>query len=192
MEVQQPGSLSSDVQQPWRTLGSTPLLEIAPWFSVHREQVQLAGGRVIDDFYRIVLPEFVVVAATTIEGEWILVRGYKHGPRVSTLSMPAGIIDLRESPQVAAERELREETGYGTTNWEALGSYTVDGNRECGKMHLFVARNCLPIQAPEHHDTEPLTVELHNRRDLIASLRRGEFNILAGAAGAALALLLAD
>jgi ADP-ribose pyrophosphatase len=192
MEVQPPGPIGLPAVQSWQTLSSQPLLDAAPWLSVSREQVQLPAGKTIDDFYRVVPPAFVVVAATTIEDEWILVRGYKHGPRRSTLSMPAGMIEPHEPPQAAAERELLEETGYATTNWQALGEFVVDANRECGQMYLFLARNAMQIQAPRQDDTEALMVELASRRELIEQMRRGEFVTLAGAAGAALAIVLAD
>lgn len=173
---------------PWQVLASQELFARAPWLSVHQEQVQLPSGRVVNDFYRVVLPEFALVVPTTPEGLFVMVRGYKHGARQVALSPPAGLIGPGEAPQAAAERELLEETGYVATGWRSLGRFVADGNRQCGAMHLFFASEALPAAVAQEDDTEVLDVELLSRQQLLESLGRGEIATLAAAAGIGLAL----
>jgi ADP-ribose pyrophosphatase len=175
----------------WKSLGRQVLLAAPPWFEVIREQVELPSGRVLDDFYRIVLPDFALVVPLTPEGRIVLVRGYKHGLGRVNLSPPAGQIEAGEGPLAAARRELLEETGYASDDWESLGRFVVDGNRQCGTMHLFVARGARRVRRPRADETEPLRVELLGPEGLKEALRRGELGNLAGAGGSALALLLA-
>jgi ADP-ribose pyrophosphatase len=177
--------------RPWQLLGRRLLLAAPPWLTVHQERVALPTGRVIDDYYRIVLPEFAVVLPRTAAGEYVLVRGYKHGLGRLTLMAPAGLIDPGEEPLAAARRELLEETGYEAPDWEALGCYVVDGNRQCGRMHLFAAGGAVRRAAAHNDEMEQLQVVLMSRAELLAALRAGEFGTLAGGGGAALALLLA-
>lgn len=185
------GPPSASEPRPWRLLDRRLLLAAPPWLTVHRERVALPTGRVIDDYYRIVLPEFAVVLPRTEAGEYVLVRGYKHGLGGLTLQAPAGLIDAGEEPLEAARRELLEETGYEAPDWEALGSYVVDGNRQCGRMHLFAARGAARSGTARHDEMEQLEVVLLDRAALLDALRAGEFGTLAGGGGAALALLLA-
>src|SRR5262245_12592397 len=79
------------VLRPWKVLGRQVLLERKPWLEVSQERVELPSGRVIDDFYRVVLPDFAVIVPVTRSGEFVLVRGYKHGLGRVTLSPPAGL-----------------------------------------------------------------------------------------------------
>jgi len=175
----------------WRSLGRELMLSAAPWLEVYREQVELPSGRVIPDFYNIVLPAFAVVVPWTENGEVVLVRGYKHGVGRINLSPPAGLIEAHEEPLTAAKRELLEETGYTADDWQSLGHFVTDGNRGCGTMHLFAAHLARPVRAPQEDESEVLRVELMSQPELLAALRRGEVGNLAGAGGLALAFLLA-
>lgn len=176
--------------RPWRLLDRRLLLEAPPWLSVHQESVALPTGRVIEDYYRIVLPEFAVILPRTASGQYVLVRGYKHGLGRLTLMAPAGLMDAGEEPLAAARRELLEETGYEAPEWQALGCYVVDGNRQCGRMHLFAARGAVRRRAAHEDEMEQLQVVLLSRAEVVAALRAGEFGTLAGGGGVGIALLL--
>ena len=56
--------------------------------------------------------DYVTVAAFTKNKEAILVKQFRPGPEMELLSFPEGYIDKNEPPEVAARRELEEETGY--------------------------------------------------------------------------------
>src|SRR5262245_44556594 len=176
--------------QPWKSLGKRLILSSPPWLDVYQEAVELPSGRRIDDFFRVVMPEFVVVVTLDESGRFVLVKGYKHGLGGITLSPPAGLIDAGEEPLGAARRELREETGYTAEQWQYLGKHIVDGNRQCGTMHTFVATGARPTSVAVDHDAEQLQVELFSRPQVIEAMRAGDFGTLAGAAGLAFALAL--
>jgi ADP-ribose pyrophosphatase len=175
---------------PWKTLGQSSLLAISPWLEVIQEKVELPSGRILDDYYRIVLPDFAMIVPVTAEGQVLMVRGYKHGLGRINLSPPAGLIEPGETPLDAARRELLEETGYSSDDWEALGRFVVDGNRQCGTLHLFVARNVQRLDCPVSDEMEELHLEWFSREQLIGALRQGEIGNLAGAGGVGLALVL--
>lgn len=177
--------------QPWKTQDQQTILAAPPWLTVFRERVHLPSGRVIDDFYRVVLPDFAVVVPFTADGQVVVVRGYKHGLGRINLSPPAGLVDPGETPLAAAQRELLEETGYASDDWRFIGAYVVDGNRQCGTMHLFLARNARCIRPPQADDMEELLVEVVSRERLLQALQSGEIGNLAGACGIAAGLLLA-
>src|SRR5438552_2351690 len=174
--------------QPWKLLSRQLLLSAPPWLTVYREHVELPSSRIIDDFYRVVLPDFAAAVPVTAAGEIVMVRGYKHGLGRVALSVPAGLMHAGEPPLNAAQRELREETGYEATEWNKLGTFVVDGNRQCGTMHVFLARNARQTADAQHDETEELQTQLLTREQLREALRAGEIATLAGAAAVSLGL----
>ena len=178
--------------RPWKSLGKKLLLSSPPWLDVYQESVELPSGRQLPDFLRVVMPEFVVVVPATADGRIVLVKGYKHGLGRVTLSPPAGMMEPGEAPLEAAKREMLEESGYSAENWQFIGTHIVDGNRQCGTMHTFLARGARLTGTAQQHDAEELHVELRTRAEVISALKAGEFGTLAGAGGMALALALGD
>lgn len=91
------------------------------------------------NFYQIDVPEYTVIVAQTQEGTIVMERQYKHAVGKIILNLPSGYLESNESPLNCAQCELLEETVFKAESWCHLGSFCVDGNRGCGKMHAFVA-----------------------------------------------------
>ncbi len=79
---------------------------------------------------------------------------YKHGPRRVNLGLPAGYLAEGENALDAARRELQEETGLASKEWQCLGSYCVDGNRGRARAHIFAAHQCDCVDARASDDLE--------------------------------------
>ena len=154
------------------------------------ERVELPEGRVVDEYLWIKTRDFAMVVAVTPDGHVVLERSYKHGPRRVALALPAGYIEPGETPDQAARRELREETGYTSDDWRALGSFTADGNYGVNTAHLFLARNARPSEGAGgvgHDDLEEIEVLTLPLAQALAAVTRGEVAQLSSAAGIALA-----
>ena len=173
----------------WTIESSTSLLRRDPWIEVFEEHIRLPDGRRVDDFYTVRLPDFVVVAPLTENGELVVMTHYRRGVQAMTQSLPSGFIDPGESPADAARRELLEETGYVADDWSALGAYVVDGNRGCGVEHVFMARGARHVAEPASDDLAPAEVGLLSIDEARAQLLRGDVAELASACALALALL---
>jgi ADP-ribose pyrophosphatase len=148
----------------------------------------LPDGRIIDDFYQIELPEYVIVFAQTPEGSIVMERHYKHGVRRIILALPAGYLEPGEEPLKGARRELLEETGYEASNWHSLGCFVVNANQGCGKAHLFIANGVRQTQHPDSGDLEEIEILLMTRGEVIQAILNGEVATLAAVATLALAL----
>lgn len=93
--------------------------------------------------------DWVNVIPLTDDGQVILIRQYRHGIRAATLEIPGGIMDPGESPEAAAVRELREETGYVAREIRSLGKVRPNPAIQNNFQHCYVARGCLPTSTPQ-------------------------------------------
>ncbi len=66
-------------------------------------------------------PGATVIVPEKSNGNLVLVKQYRHALKRSFLEFPAGKLDPGEELHEAARRELREETGYTSTQWKKLG-----------------------------------------------------------------------
>jgi ADP-ribose pyrophosphatase len=172
--------------RPWVTEARRKLLDAAPWLHVWGEDVKLPDGRLIESYLRLEMLDYVVVVAMADAGV-IVLRSYKHGPADIVTSLPAGYLEPDEEPADAARRELLEETGHVSEQWEALGSFVVDGNRGAGTVHMFLARRAREIAAPDPGDLEETEMSFVVLDDLVAAVGYGEIPVLPMAAAVALA-----
>jgi ADP-ribose pyrophosphatase len=172
----------------WKLLERTTLLHNPPFLTVERHSIALPDGRVIDDWQWVITPDYVNVVAVTADDRFVLFRQTKYAIDGTSLAPVGGYLDPGEDALAAAQRELREETGYSAPEWELLGRYAVDGNRGAGMAHLFLARNAVFAGAVTSDDLEDQELLLLSRADVAAALAAGDFKVLAWAAVVALAL----
>ncbi len=90
------------------------------------------------------LADWVNVVAITEDNKIVLVEQYRFGMDEITIETPAGAINRGEDPLAAAKRELEEETGYISDEWESLGRVSVNPAFMTNSAHFFLAKNCRP------------------------------------------------
>ena len=138
----------------WSTLSRRPIYSGGPITELAIETVQLPDGRRIDDYHVLRMPDFALVFATTGDGNVIALRQYRHGVGRVGIGFPGGRVEAGESALTAAQRELREETGYESPAWTSLGSYVTNANQRCNVAHLFRAESCCLVTTPASGDLE--------------------------------------
>jgi 8-oxo-dGTP pyrophosphatase MutT (NUDIX family) len=126
---------------PWRILHSERVLD-NHWAKVRKDSCELESGLTVPDYYYWEGGDFALIFALTVSGEVLLTRQYKHGVKEITLELPAGLIDSAdESSLAAAQRELREETGYAGGEWRSLGELNISSAKSTTRASAFLARN---------------------------------------------------
>jgi ADP-ribose pyrophosphatase len=107
--------------------------------------------------------EAVVLVPVAADGRLLLVRQYRHPAGRWLLELPAGGVEERDgSPEAAAQRELREETGHRGTLVRIGGLFLAPGYSE-EYQHMFAATDLAhdPLAADDDEDLRPerLTLE---------------------------------
>ena len=127
-------------------------------------------------FYRLQGPDWVNVVAFTKAGELLVVEQFRHGIDEATLEIPGGGCDQGEEPAEAARRELREETGFVSKQWVALGSCPPNPATQNNRCHTFLALDCEAEGALELDPAEELQVWAVSWPEWQARMRRGEIH----------------
>ncbi|HEY3336022.1 MAG TPA: NUDIX hydrolase [Candidatus Limnocylindrales bacterium] len=89
-------------------------------------------------------PGAIAVLALDDDGRLLLVRQWRIPAGRAMLEIPAGTLDVHdgvtEDPDVAARRELEEETGSRASSWRKLAEFWTAPGFASELMHLYLAR----------------------------------------------------
>jgi 8-oxo-dGTP pyrophosphatase MutT (NUDIX family) len=113
----------TDKPRPWQVLKRTTIYD-SPWVRLHRDDVRLPDGSMIDGHHVVDFPRpAVCVVPIGDDGRILMIEHYRFITDTIGWEVPAGRIDEDEHLEAAAARELREETGYVADRLEYVGVY---------------------------------------------------------------------
>ncbi|MBV52677.1 MAG: ADP compounds hydrolase NudE [Coxiellaceae bacterium] len=98
-----------------------------------------------------------VIIIPILADEVLLVREYAVGMEQYVLQFPAGRIDVGETPEQAASRELMEEVGYDAKHLSTLKKTAISPSYSSALSYLVLAEELHPKQL-QGDEPEPLEV----------------------------------
>jgi ADP-ribose pyrophosphatase YjhB (NUDIX family) len=108
-----------------------------PWFEVLSRRIPGSDR----PHYSIHASDFVAIVAVTPAGELLMVRQFRPTVGAHTLELPAGHVEPGETPEIAARKELVEETGYEAEQFELIATLSPSTARFTNRMWCFFAAN---------------------------------------------------
>ena len=111
----------------------------------------------------------VLIVALTPGESLLLIREYAAGTDTYELAFPKGIIDPGETAIEAANRELREETGFAAKELNWVRTMTLAPGYFGSRIEVVVAQGLFhsPLQGDEPEPPETVEWPLHATAELL-------------------------
>lgn len=135
-------------------------------FSVQRNHSVRESDGAEFPFYRLQNTDWVNIIPITKTGEVVLIEQYRHGIEEITLEIPGGMVDEGEDAEVAAVRELVEETGYQPKETVFLGKCHPNPAIQGNWVYHYLAIDCEKHHEPEFDATESVHTTLVPLEDI--------------------------
>ena len=117
----------------------------------------------------------VMIVAMIDADHALLVEEYCGGTDEYELSLPKGLIEPGEDVLAAADRELKEEAGYGARQLEHLTELSLSPGYMSQKIQVVLATE-LYEERLEGDEPEPMRVDRVNLRELAQLAQHAQFS----------------
>ena len=156
------------------------------WIDFRKSTYKYPDGRVFAPYYSYSRRDYTVIVASDEDGKYLCVRQFRQGIKEVTTEFPAGGIertdgkeygskDAAEAALDCAKRELREETGYESSDWTHLITVPSNATISDNYAYVFTARNCMKAGEQDLDDTEYLNVKKLSADEIEELIHAGKF-----------------
>ena len=159
---------------------SREVIYSGPVFTVTKDEIRLPDGK---EGFRDLVHSLggVVILPLDENGNVTLVRQFRYAHGHVLLEAVAGKLEKGEEPYPAAQRELREETGFTAQRWDFLGAIETSPGFLTEKLYLYLARGLTKgaMDLDEGEFLEPVTLPLEEAAAMAADGRLSDAKTLA-------------
>ena len=134
----QSDSLDDPADSPWQTNSHT-IAYNNPWIAVSHRRVTTPGGDKGE--YGVVhyKNKAIGIVPVASEGKLIMVKQFRYPIGMHCIEIPAGGCPESEEPLATAKRELEEETGFQSSNWQLIAKMHLSNSISDEQAEIFLA-----------------------------------------------------
>jgi len=156
----------------WKVLRSSGDVLVTPYYRVRLDHLRHPDGHDVD-YYVVSHPRKAVgIVALDEAGRVLMVRQWRHPVGRLIWAVPAGSMEDGESPEAAARRELREETGHEVGPVRPLYVYHPNVGTSDQEFHLFIGESARRVCEPLPGEIE--SIAWRDRAQVEAMIANGE------------------
>lgn len=160
----------------WKILESKYLVQ-RPWATLRVDKMQLPDGTIKDEYYVLEYPTWVNMIGITDQNTILFVRQYRHGAQDVFVELPAGVVEEGEEPELAARRELLEETGYAFTKIEYICKLYANPATSGNLTYTYLLTGGVKVQDQDldsSEDIEVVEMSLDEAKELLLNNKIGQ------------------
>lgn len=132
-----------EIKNPWQTLSTEEKYD-NPWINVEEHQIiNPGGGRGIYGKVHFKNKAIGIIPLDEDDNTWI-VGQYRYTLNEYSWEIPEGGGPMHEDPILAAQRELKEETGFTASNWEMIMRFHTSNSVTDEEGLIYLATDLTP------------------------------------------------
>jgi ADP-ribose pyrophosphatase len=126
--------------------------------------------------YVLECPRWANVIALNAQQEILLERQYRFGTEQIEIEIPGGVIKVNELPLEGAQRELEEETGFISSNWQQIGVVAQNPAIMNSHCYTFVAHDIRSTGQTHFDIDEDIEFFFASRKEVNSMIRAGQIS----------------
>lgn len=151
----------------WKNIKKTYVLN-TKWLKVRNDTVALPNGVVLDDYLVVEKKNAALIVAMDENQNVILKKEYRYPIDQELIELPGGTFeDGEDDPLTVAKRELLEETGYESSDWELLFTNYEYPTKDTNTVSIFLAKNVRKIAEQKLDISEEITYKFVSLKEAV-------------------------
>jgi 8-oxo-dGTP pyrophosphatase MutT (NUDIX family) len=160
--------------KPWKVKNSQYVID-RKWLRIRADDCETPEGVAVSPYYVFEYLDWVHVVPFNKAGEILIIEQYRHGIGEVCYELPGGSLDAEdENPDETVRRELREETGYSSDNFEKIGAFSANPATHNNMMHVYIAHDCYRVGEQELDHSEDIAPLFVTAKELLSLIKAGK------------------
>lgn len=157
----------------WKVISSEYLYKHEPYIILRKDVCSQPNGKIVPAYYVAELPLSVTIFPV-VDNKIMMVKQYRHPLEKVLWELPGGFAEKDESPDKAAIRELKEETGYLFTSVIYLGKTAANPGILNNYTHMFIAAGNYEKTGEQFDENEDIEIGFFSFEELHEMVKRNE------------------